>query len=159
MDKEKLLALLLPGLSGRISFALNDQQLFFLVQELLQEKAHYIRGISSKDGYLQLDLNNPVVKKLDLKIVSLEISSTKLIVSLRILNILPLFLKPVIVLLSKIGFHGKMTDDVLVVDFSNKLQNLTVGLPQNIQDKLDHLIIEVFPQSGKIDVNISVKSL
>ncbi|MDD2228587.1 MAG: hypothetical protein PHY48_04150 [Candidatus Cloacimonetes bacterium] len=101
MNKAKLLALLLPGLSGTVSITLNDQQIYALMQELLQEKASYIKGIATKEGYIQLELNNPIVKKLDLEIVSIEISSTKLIASLRIKNITPLLLKPVIGMLSK----------------------------------------------------------
>lgn len=158
MNKEKLLALLLPELSGSVKITLNDQQLLALVQELLQEKASYIKSIASKDGYIQLELNIPLVNKLDLEIVSIEINSTKLIVSLRILNIMPFLLKPVIGLLGKLGLKGKMNGDVMVVDFNDKLQGLIEGLPELAKERFDHLNIEVLPQNGKLQVSIYTAS-
>ncbi|GAB1468113.1 hypothetical protein MASR2M64_08190 [Candidatus Cloacimonadota bacterium] len=157
MDKEKLLSLLLPGLSGSLSITLNDHQLYTLALELLHQKASHIKGIASKDGFVHLNLNIPVIRKLDVEIVSIEISSSKLRTSLRILNIKTLFLKPVIYMLGILGFKGKMNEDLIVVDFSEKWKHVVASLQPEVISKLNCIVTQVDTHNNALDILISLK--
>jgi hypothetical protein len=97
-------------LEGILKCSLYDQRLEKLIQELFKEKARLISYTRSKEEYLEIGVKIPLIgdKSISVAVESIELSSDRLIVRLRFLNVGTLLMKGVLELIGKPDISARM---------------------------------------------------
>lgn len=159
MELRATASLILPGLEGILKCSLDDQRLEKLIQELLKEKALLISYTRSKEGYLEIGVKIPLMgeKSINVAVESIELSSDRLIVMLRFLNVGSLLMKGVLALIGKPDISVRMEGQETVINLSEKWMDAIADLPSAARDKLDRVKIGVAFLDKRTEASVTIQ--
>ncbi len=159
MDKQ-LLINLLPGLSGHVIQRLHDEQLNKLLRQY--RKNLPIKSIVSKNGYLLItaSITAPIVGQIEIKpqiaIDSIDVSSRKLVIRSRILNVNTLIQKALSYLIGHYGLDIRMNDGILSINLTEQWVRALSDLTDEARKKLDNLTVDVEMKQGEMIVGMKM---
>ncbi len=162
MDRETLMNLL-PGLSGHFTLKLTDAQLARLLQAYKRDIDIPVSSIVSRDGYLELSasMKAPIVGQIEIKpqiaVEAIEVSSRRMVIKARILNVNMIIQKAISYLIGRFGLDMQMNNGVLSLNLTDRWIRSISDMPAEAKKKLDGIGTDIAIRSGVMEIGIRVE--